>query len=374
MNKINFSKVISIVLGATMLSAMLFGLVGCGTTQDSNDGKDEPVEDNTPAYEFTYTLKSDDTYDISGMTTNKGKGSTDDLVIPSQYEGKDVTSISYLGGYSISVCKLTLPKTITSIEKDVFKNLYYNTSSEMSVASTEGNSYVFSVYYQGTVADWLNITFTNYKSNPLQNIVLKSGNLNLSPINEFYCLDENGQSAKLTSLYLTNGETIGNYQFAGFNTLESVTVSGDIGNSAFESCYDLALVACSGSTKIGGYAFCYDYDIQTINLGESMVDIGSYAFYGVKTATINFPASLKFIGMECFTSKNMTMTFDSPCYWRQTTSKTYQTEDYSYWDTYTASNLKALAIDFSDMENDWYSSIADKVVEKNSNSYLVKVR
>ena len=115
---------------ATLLLMLLaFVFVACDSASDKKNEKEKIGK-------IVYTLKEDDTYEISGTFYGT------DLVIPAEYNGKPVTSIkpwSFNGNDNL--ISVTIPKSIVEIDDD----------------STFRNCREFSVVnYQGTLADWCN--------------------------------------------------------------------------------------------------------------------------------------------------------------------------------------------------------------------------
>lgn len=335
----NFKKAIAsavLVAGA----AMLFCCAACG---EAKTPEPEPVKE----LEFSYALKEDGTYDICGMSYGDYKQMAD-LVIPSQYNGAEVTSISSLDSNIVS-CKLTLPKTIKKINSNVFEHFVYDTKSDISVASDTDDNYVFRLYYQGSIEEWMDIDFegTGYAaySNPMYSIrVTLQGNNGMSYTgsthNEFYYTDADGESVKLTSLNISGRKMVSPYQFAGFNTLEQVSFDGVsvIGNYAFSQCFGLQQADCTGVTVIEGYAFSYCYALQNIELSESLTEIGERAFYLTTPDILTIPASVKFIGWDIiYDNENYEgeVILSAPKYWvliYVSSSSDYHDIDYSEYE------------------------------------------
>jgi len=164
------------------------------------------------------------------------------------YKGTSLTipnSVTSIGSSAFSGCSnlisITIPNSVTSIEQSAFSDC----------------SNLTNAYYNGTIEDWCNITFSNIYSNPMYYA------------SNFYLLDSNGDIEYngniyklLTELTIPNTVTkIGNNQFYGFNNLTSIT----IGNSV---------------TSIGDYAFYNCSNLTSITIPDSVTSIGSSAFSG----------------------------------------------------------------------------------------------
>ncbi len=179
------------------------------------------------------------------------------LVIPN--------TVTEIGKNAFSFCTslvdVVLPNAITVIDESTFDKCYNLTNITIPASATTFKKDVFTdcyalqnVYYNGTIADWCNISFANVKSTPMYFA------------KNFYILDSdgtisyNGNTYKLiTELKLNAPATIKSYSFYGFNCLNYLT---------FES----------GVTTIGSYAFAECDHLYIVRLGSSITTIGSYAF------------------------------------------------------------------------------------------------
>jgi hypothetical protein len=91
--------------------------------------------------------------------------------------------------------------------------------------------------------------------------------------------------------------------------LSSVTIPGwvtNIGEGAFNCCYDLAQVTLSnGVGTIGECAF-YDTDLTSITIPNSVTSIGSYAFFETCLSGVTIPGSVTNIGEGAFYGGGLT--------------------------------------------------------------------
>ena len=174
--------------------------------------------------------------DSDSYALNRVPSSVAELVIPSTYEGKAVTSIaSGTFDWDSSLTSITIPASITKID---------------SMATT-----VTTVYYDGTVADWCKIQF---KGTSIDNIASP-----MKSASNFY-IKSGEEYVKLTSVVIPEGvESIGNYQFYGFNDVTSVSISNSV-------------------KRIGEYAFYNCENITSLTLGNKVETIGAMAFYQCK--------------------------------------------------------------------------------------------
>ena len=105
------------------------------------------------------------------------------------------------------------------------------------------------VYYEGTLENWCNIEIVNQDSNPMKYA------------SHFYMLNENEEWYELKELVIPDIiKTINDYQFYGFNSLTSITIS-------------------NGVINIGKYSFAGCSSITSIVIPDSVISIGEYAFY-----------------------------------------------------------------------------------------------
>ena len=119
------------------------------------------------------------------------------------------------------------------------------------------------VYYNGTIEDWCNISFTSTGSNPM------------NYAEQFYMLDENNEYYEVTEIEIPNTITkIGNYQFLGFDKVLTISIPDSV-------------------TSIGEYGFCACKMLTKIVISEKIISIGDYAFGNCHVLTINCKANSK---------------------------------------------------------------------------------
>lgn len=218
--------------------------------------------------------------------------------------------------------KITIYKNVSFMKKDIFSSCYK----------------LKDVYYEGTLAEWCKIKFSNNCSNPL--IFAKN----------FY-IKENNKYKKFDfeSIEIPDGENkILNYSFLNFRTLKEIIIPKSIkkiGFDAFSGCEALQDVYYCGNvidwcnivfmnedsnplsyaenfyvldennnfkkvceidipnsvTKIGKYQFCGFSNIDKITLHDRVENIGEYAFSDCrKIKKIILPKSLKHINRGMF--------------------------------------------------------------------------
>lgn len=194
--------------------------------------------------------------------------------------GNGVTTIGITAFENCTnLTSITLGSGITSIGANAFQNCSGLTSITIpnSVTSIGGSAFydcssLTSVNYTGTITQWCNIDFNNYRSNPL-----------------FYSHNLNINEAAITNLIIPDSVTeIKKNVFSGFSSLTSVTIlSGvtSIGYNAFGDCSGLTSVSIPSSiTSIGSYAFdgCSGLT-EIISLALPAPQISSSSFSNVPT-------------------------------------------------------------------------------------------
>ena len=201
--------------------------------------------------------------------------------------------VEYIGDKAFDECdKLTsikLPSTITELGTYVF----YKCSGLVNIEicfknakvgdnSFNGCSLLENVYYDGTLEDWITITFESEDATPMcyvegleKHFYLKDQNGNIQYNDNNYSLLEN--------LIIPEGvEEINSYSFCGFKTITSVSLPSTlkkIGSYAFINCLAITNVTIpSLVTEVGDYAFNACIELQTLTISENVEKIGIGAF------------------------------------------------------------------------------------------------
>ena len=187
---------------------------------------------------------------IEGTTVVRYIGAEADVRIPN--------GVTIIGESAFKGCKslasVTIPASVTSIEDGAFDEC--------------GG---FAVTYGGTLAQWCQMD------------------------NDCALLD-NAKSIKLSD----------GTDLKSLTTLEIPSGVTKIGDSAFDSCWDLKSVTIPGSVKsIGAWAFCGCTSLASVEIPGSVQSIGRNAFDGCTSlASVTIPASVKSI--EGFAFRNCT--------------------------------------------------------------------
>ena len=168
------------------------------------------------------------------------------------------SSINHIGIYAFEDCtnltSITFLDKVTSIDMDAF----YHCSNLSGV-------------YITSIADWCEISFYDYDSNPLYYA------------NNLYLIN-NATNNLITNLAIPSGvKNIGDYAFAGFSSLASVTLPNSvtsIGRGAFYGCSGITNITFPKVTTIGDYAFEYCSGLESLTIPVNVTVIGQGAFSG----------------------------------------------------------------------------------------------
>jgi uncharacterized protein YhbP (UPF0306 family) len=112
---------------------------------------------------------------------------------------------------------------------------------------------------------------------------------------------------EITAIQLSGAASVGNYAFAYFSKLESVTIPSTVtqlGTYAFSGCTKLKSVSIqNANVNIPNYGFYNCTSLKSITIPKNASTIGTAAFYGCSAlTTVSFPSgsALKTIGSYAF--------------------------------------------------------------------------
>ncbi len=230
--------------------------------------------------DYEYIILDDGTVEITGYT-----GSDTELIIPSEIDGKSVTSIGNGAFYGCTgLTSVTIGNSVTSIGSSAFFGCTGLTSIIIPDSVTSIDGYAF---YNCTSLETVNYNAVHcsafsFSYHPFE------GCTSLSTVNI-------GESV----------ESIPRYAFYKCTSLKSITIPDSvitIGYSAFEGCTGLTSVTIgSGVTSIGSYAFFGCTSLTSVTIPDSVTSIGYSAFRGCTGLTsVTIPNSVTSIGYSAF--------------------------------------------------------------------------
>ncbi len=197
------------------------------------------------------------------------------------------TSYNYNSSYVPSSLKeVVILEGCTSIRDNAFENCTSLTSIIIpsSVVAIGNNAFyncssLTNVYYEGTIEDWCNITFSSPASTPMYYA------------NHFYMLNSNDEYEEVTNIEVPDiVSSVGKYQFYGFNNVTNIKLPSSvttIGEHSFYNCNSLTSITIPNSiTSIGEFAFYNCNSLTNITIPSSVTKIGSHTFSNCSSLAI----------------------------------------------------------------------------------------
>ncbi len=215
-------------------------------------------------------------------TVSKYNGTALDIVIPSKYRGKNVTTIGaevFKGQNSIT--SIELPSTLKTISNGAFYSCHSITSMTIpnSVSSIGDQAFSF--------------------CKKLTSITIPD-NVTVIGKHVFY-----GCQELVTISLPKNITSIGAYAFYNCYEMTSINVPNtvtSIGEYAFYNCYEVTSINVPNTvTSIGAYAFYNCYKVTSINIPNNITKIEDYTFYGcISLENVTIPNTVTYIGASSF--------------------------------------------------------------------------
>ena len=250
-----------------------------------------------PASEFKYVIndngtddEADDTVTITGLKTSENTLSN--LVFPQKIEDKPVTKIK--GINNLFIATIYIPEGVTTIEDCFYSTKAISniilpkslTTVDADLMYDSPNNKKTSVYYNGTINDFVDINFSSERSNltRLGAFYIKPTNQNNEKADSDETVKFDDESYELLSnkhLKEITKNKIKDYMFCDANLKGSLDLPNNI-------------------KYIGKYAFC-DNTIDELVLHEGLIEINEGAFYNCKKLkSVNLPKTLNKIGSMAF--------------------------------------------------------------------------
>ena len=256
----------------TIIKGTDYKIVAIAEAVDTSPG-------GTPSYIGPFMRNSSITKIIieeNGITsipalTFSGCSSLTEIVIPA--------SVTSIGDSAFSSCdsltSITIPASVTSIGDYAFDYCPSLTSITIPASVTSIGNYAFyscsniaNVYYEGTIDEWVEISFSDAYANPLayaDNLYVNGNQL-------------------VTEVNIDTATKINDYVFYGYDNLTKVTIGShvtSIGDYAFSYCTGFTSITIPENiTSIGIRAFSYCTRLVEINYNATnLADLSSYVFY-----------------------------------------------------------------------------------------------
>ena len=210
------------------------------------------------------------------------------LIIPSEIDGKKVTSIGYDNHYNAfgncdDITSVVIPDGVTDIKKQAFSSCNKLTSITLpdSIKNIGANAFAY-------CSSLKKINMPEY----------------VETIDDYAFMECSG----FTNLTIPDTVThIGDGAFEKCSMLERVTIPGSVtyfGDRAFSSCPDLKTVKIEdGITSISNYAFFNCESLKNVTIPDSVTSINQEAFSNCKSLnSITIPDSVTSINQEAFSN------------------------------------------------------------------------
>ena len=273
-----------------------------------------------PSEGLDYFLNGGGTsYTVMGIGTCPDK----EIIIPSEYDAKPVTSISsYAFNNCAGLTSVTIPNSVTSIGYEAF----YNCTGLTSITIPDSVTYIGGSAFSGCSSlENITIPFVGAKAGVTSSdtyqypfgYIFGTSSYTGGVATKQYYYGFSTSSTTYDTYYIPSSlksvtVTGGNILYGAFSKctgLTTVTIGNSvtsIGDWAFSNCSGLTSITIPNSvTSIGGSAFSGCTGLTSVTIGNSVTSIGDFAFDGCSGLTsITVPDSVTSIGNSAF--KNCT--------------------------------------------------------------------
>lgn len=250
---------------------------------------------------------------ITGYT-----GTSTDITIPNQINGKPVTSIEFSAFKGKQLTSVTIPDSVTEISAEAFSNnnltsviipdnvtsigtsaFSYNQLTSVvipdSVTTIDNHAFRNNQLTTVTIPDGVTVIGEqSFSENQLVTVTIPNSVTNIERL-AFY-------KNKLTNVSIPNSVTsIGSSAFSN-NQLTTVTIPDgvtSIETSAFGENQLTTVTIPDSVTNIGNYAFYFN-QLTSVTIPDNVTNIGDSAFYGNKLESLTIPDNVKNIGDSAF--------------------------------------------------------------------------
>ena len=248
-----------------------------------------------------FSLNPDGDYTVAGI----GSCTDTDIVIPSTYNGKPVTSIGDSAFYYDSLTSVTIPDNVTSIGEQAFLGCKSLTSITIpdSVTSIGDSAFagctsLTSVTIPDSITSIADSTFDCCTS--LRSITIPDGVTRIGQGAFNHC-------TSLTSVTISDSVTsIRDWAFYYCTSLRSITIPDSvtsIGKSAFSCCALESVIISRGVTNISAEAFSGCSSLASVSIPDSVTNISAGAFLGCSSlASVSIPDSVTSIDAYAFSN------------------------------------------------------------------------
>ena len=223
---------------------------------------------------FDFSLLTDGNLIVTSHNQNLDPSSS--LEIPESVGRRFIGAIDdFVFSQNTNVSEITIPFGVAFIGEKAFS----------------GCSGLTKVYYDGDIASWCNISFSDMQANPL----FYAGKLYIkkSGTNEYELL---------TNLVIPDSVTkIKDYAFHNCSNLTSVVIGNgvtSIGSYVFRMCTSLTSVTIPNSvTNLGSHVFDGCSSLTSVRIPDRVINIDNYTFQTCRSLTsITIPSGVESIG------------------------------------------------------------------------------